>query len=257
MKANSTCALCGESNQLVDSHLIPGFVYRRLQQTESNRQDPILVTNGSAVQTSKQVTKKLLCRKCEERFSHREDNVARLTRFENGSPVIFRDVIRCDTPERVLAKLSDNIDTGQLAYFAISILWRSCVMGQGCQLGPYESEFRRYLLEESPFPSFAALGMGLLEPSALTQRPDLWITLPQSVRVGSVWLHGFMVCGLIFRCFIGKALNAKMQEISIGGRNTGGYVSINRADKYQDFLAAIDVLTGARPKGKLAKQIIS
>jgi hypothetical protein len=125
-------------------------------------------------------------------------------------------------------------------------------MKRGCQLGPYESQFRNYLLEEAPFPSLAMLGLAILEPSALSDNPYLWITEPASVRAGALRLHGFIVCGFAFRCFVGQALTAKMKQICLAGPSLKRYVSVISSDQYGDFLGAFEMLATAEPRRKLA-----
>lgn len=248
----SICFLCRQPKTLQDSHLIPQWAYRRLQKTDNGRDDPVRVAGGTACHTSTQITQHLLCKDCEGRFSRREDYVAKLTTLEDGVPTILRYVTRLNTQRGQLAELSTEVDTEQIAYFASSILWRSCVMQRGSQLGPYESQFRSYLLEEAPFPSFAMIGLCILEPSALSDNPHSWITEPASARAGDLRLHGFILCGLAFRFFVGQALTATMKQICIAGPSPKKYVSLIPSDQYGDFLGAFDMLATAKPRGKLA-----
>lgn len=254
------CALCRQRKTLKDSHLIPKWVYKRLLHSESeNNKHPVKVAGKAACLTSDQITQYLLCDDCEDRFSKREDYVARLTVLENGTPRILQSIVRLDTPRGVLSELGNDIDSAQIAYFASSIFWRSCVMQRGCKLGPYESQFRSYLLEETPFPPIAMLSLGILEPYAQTDNPYhginpyVWVTEPASSRAGALRLHGFILCGLVFRCFIGQALPIMWkQKICLAGTAQRKFVSLFKPDKCEDFLNALDMLTGAKPRGKLA-----
>lgn len=246
------CALCGKQSILQDSHLLPKWAYKRLQKTDKGRDDPIHVANGSAFYTSDQTKQHLLCEECEQRFSKREDYVSRLTTSGNSGLKILQYVTQLDTPKKVLVELSDEIDAAKLSYFAISIIWRSHVMHRGCHLGSYEPQFRRYLLEEAPFPSFAVLSMGIPEPSSRCENPQNWVTAPSSQRVDALWLHGFMLCGLVFRCFVGRAIKPEMKQICLAGTNPKKYAMIQPADQYGDYQSAFDMLATAKPCGKLA-----
>ena len=243
---------------LKDSHLIPKWAYKRLLNADQESKHPIRVAGDAACLTSKQITQHLLCEDCESLFSKREDYVAQLTALENDAPKILQSVTRLDTPRKVLSELGSNIDSEQIAYFASSILWRSCVMRRGCQLGPYESQFRSYLLEEGSFPSFAMLSLGILEPSAPSDNPYhwinpyLWVTEPSSSRADALRLHGFILCGLVFRCFIGQALPTKVKQICLAGTAPRKYVSLLAPERCGDFLNAFDMLANAKPHGKLA-----
>ncbi len=57
-----------------------------------------------------------------------------------------------------------GLSTGQLEYFAASVLWRASVQDRLAtrrvhfvSLGPFEEEFRRYLVGDAPFPSRSTL----------------------------------------------------------------------------------------------------
>jgi hypothetical protein len=155
----------------------------------------------------------------------------------------------------MLAKLSDDVDAEQIAYFATSVIWRGCSMNLGCKLGAYEPQFRQYLLDQAPFPNAAVLSMGVLEQTALTASPYGWITEPSSVKAGPLWLHGFMLAGLTFRCLVGKTISPILKAISLSGPGDDKYVSLLKPGEYADFLAAASMAAAATPKGKLADAI--
>src|SRR5215469_1606240 len=196
-KRLAPCALCRELRVLRDSHLMPQWAYKRIQQVCRPGDHPVLVTGGAALMTSKQVSRHLLCDACEERFHLREDVAARLTELDNGRPRIFEHLSPTRVGDRKVSPLEAGI-AEPLAYFAASILWRSCVMNDGCQLGPYAEQFRGYLLEQAPFPPNAVVSLAVLEPSGHGENPYTPVTFPKSLRADDAWLHGFMVCGLAF-----------------------------------------------------------
>ena len=80
----------------------------------------------------------------------------------------------------------------------------------------------------------------------------MWFSEPASQRVGAMSLHGFMLCGLAFRCFVGQALKPEMKQICLAGPSLKKYVSLIPSDQYGDFLGAFDMLATAEPRGKLA-----
>jgi hypothetical protein len=247
------CALCKQTRILQNSHLMPKWAYKRLQQTPLGREDPIRVSDGSALYTSEQVTRHLLCEDCENRFSQREDYVAEITKIDaNGNLKILQGIKRLNAPERFLIELGNSIDAEKLAYFSASIIWRAGAMGLDCRLGSYEPEFRGYLLGNADFPASAAVGMALLESSLLTANPENWVSLPSSVHAYPVWIHGFIVCGLAFRCHVGRALDPKMKHVCLVRANPKKYAALLPADKLGDFRAVFDKLVSAIPRGKLA-----
>ena len=250
-----TCALCKKNADLQDSHLIPKWAYRRVCEADpAGPRAPVNVARGNAVLSNKQTTGYLLCAECEQRFSTREDYLARLTELKKGRISLYGNVTRLDTPERKLASLSKDVDAEQIVYFAASVMWRGCAMTGGCKLGIYEPKFRQYLLDQAPFPREAILSVGLFEES-----PDFdtrgWVSEPASQKVSLLWLHGFLLDGLVFRCFVGKALNQNLHQVSLAGPNPQKYVSILKPEECNDFLAAVEVAGNAKHRGKLARTI--
>lgn len=249
-----TCALCEKNAALQDSHLIPQWAYRRVCEAYPTREKaPVLVAaDGNAVLINKETTGYLLCAECEQRFGKREDYVAKLTELEDGQIKLFRNVTKLDTPRQVLALLSADVDAEQIVYFGASVMWRGCVMTGGCKLGSYKEKFRLYLLGEAPFPSEAVISMGLFEESPNFNTRG-WVSEPASRKVGLIWVHGFLLDGLVFRCLVGKAINQKLHQVSLAGPHTKKYVSILKPEECGDFLAAVEVAGNATPRGKLAK----
>lgn len=126
-------------------------------------------------------------------------------------------------------------------------------MKDGCQLGPYAEQFRGYLLEQAPFPSNAVLSLAVLEPSGHGENPYTCVTFPKSMRAEDAWLHGFMVCGLAFRCFVGRSLRPQLRKLSLTGEASALYIAILPANQCADFLGVAEVVAAATPRGKLAR----
>jgi len=247
------CALCHENGDLQNSHLIPAWSYRRICNVDvSKPKAPIHIAGETAVLTNRQTTKYLLCARCEELFSKSENYVAKLTQPDNGQIEFFKHVTRLDTPRKVLALLNRIEDGNQLAYFAASVVWRGSVMTRGCGLGPYEAKFRQYLLGEAQFPAEASISVALLEKSPNVDARG-WVSEPTCSKVGVGRLHGFLLAGLVFRCFVGKAISLEWKNVSLTSANSKKYVSILKPEECADFLAAAEMAGSAKPRGKLAK----
>jgi hypothetical protein len=178
--------------------------------------------------------------------------VANLTEPHNGQIALFQKITRSGAPQKVLAYLNNSSDGDHLAYFGASVMWRGCVMTGECKLGPYKESFRRYLLGATPFPPEAVISVGLLDRSPNVDA-RAWISEPTSTKASFGWIHGFMIAGLAYRCWIGKALPRKWQQVSLGSANPTKYVSILKPENCADFLAAVGVAGSAQPRGKLAK----
>ena len=248
----SICALCENNADLQNSHLIPKWAYRRISQVDSKNPHsaPALISNGIARITNQQTTKDLLCTKCEQLFSISENYVAKLTEQENGKIKLCNLITRLEAPRKILASFNQDVDIDQIAYFAISIFWRGSVMTGDCKLGPYKQKFREYLLGQSNFPSDVYISLALLDESSLVDARG-WVSEPSSSKYRMNWLHGFLLAGIAFRCWIGKDIPDGWLQVSITGPNRNKYISIIKPEECADFLAAIDVASTAKPKGRL------
>ncbi len=247
------CALCQRTAELQDSHLIPMWAYRRICDVDPlGSKAPVHIAGRYAVLSNKQTRRYLLCADCEQRFSKSEGRVAKLTSPDNGQIKLFRNITRLATPRNVLASLNHVEDGNHIAYFAASVMWRGCVMSRGCKLGPYEPKFRQYLIGATPFPREAVVSVGLLEPSPNVDARG-WVSEPTSTKTSMGWCHGFLLAGLVFRCWVGKAIPPEWQEASLIGPHPMKYVSILKPEECADFLAAAELAGGATPRGKLAK----
>jgi hypothetical protein len=246
-----TCALCQKNSDLQNSHLVPKWAYRRIRELDpTGATAPVHIAGGNAVMSNKQTTKYLLCTDCELRLSRSEDHVARLTEPDNGQIKLFGSLTRLDTPRKVLASLNDGADADQLAYFATSVMWRGCVMTGACRLGPYEPRFRQYLLGAAAFPPEAAIHVALFEQSPNVDARG-WVSNPTSTKANFGWLHGFLLAGLAFRCWVGKSIPQEWQQASLAGPNAKKYVSIINPEACADFLAAAEMTANAKPRGRL------
>lgn len=231
---------------------MPAWSYRKICDVDPTKpKAPVHISGGNAVLTNRQTTKHLLCTGCEGRISKSEDHLARLTQSDNGQIKLFRNVTRLDTPRKVLALLNNSEDGDHLAYFAASVMWRGCAMTGDCKLGPYESKFRQYLLGKTQFPREASISVALFEQSPNVDARG-WVSEPVSSKTSMGWLHGFLLAGLAFRCFVGKAIPLEWQKVSLAGTNSKKYVSILMPEECADFLAAAEIAGAATPRGKLA-----
>jgi hypothetical protein len=129
------CKLCNKEKKLMESHIIPKFVYRWMKQTGTGRLRQGLLVNKPIQDGKKEV---LLCQDCEQEFCKREDWFKKYVfiSFINNRNTTFYP--------------SDN-----LKYFAISLLWRVLIYFKDDgnkykfkdKLDEAEIEWRKYLYE--------------------------------------------------------------------------------------------------------------
>jgi len=219
-----TCALCrSEQVELRDSHLLPSWAYKRVRATRAGGPDPnpVNFTEGKAFQTSKQITGFLLCSACEDRFGRRENYVSQLCRQSDGTtPLIQHLRRRADQVDKPLevAELDIKVDAENLAYFAVSVVWRGDVMKEGhlasdVTLGDrYREKFRGYLNGDAAFPLCARVLLNVLKPPSWMMVIDGAVTTPSSNRMGACHRHAFLMCGFEFNVLVGHVLPNASEE---------------------------------------------
>jgi hypothetical protein len=103
-----------------------------------------------------------------------------------------------------------GIDTGKMAYFALSIIWRSAVhkwhissrATTTLSLGAHEEQIRKYLLGEASFPPDVAVMATVC--TDLPSREGFYV--PGAVRNSAVPAYAVMVKGIYFRAFMASNL---------------------------------------------------
>jgi hypothetical protein len=121
---------------LEDSHFLSAGIYGILRDDNEKNPNPWLLTKKTAVQTSRQMTARLLCRDCEQRFSKFGENwvLAHCLHKDRSFPLAAilasrtPDISSDKTTTRLFyaAKILE-IDISALAYFATSIFWRGSI----------------------------------------------------------------------------------------------------------------------------------
>ena len=243
MSQTGTCALCLNTNQeLQSSHYLPAGVYRLCKTVDTpGNSSPLLVTKGKVVQTDYQQKAFLLCSDCEQRFSKFGEKWVFANGIQKQMPT-FPPLTVDEKTFPFLAKLQtlqpsqsgfgvkvftngqvDPIARDALAYFAASMFWRGAVYPwtpkrtYPVRLGPYEEDFRRYLLGQSDFPINAALTVTVREPGMIWKHTHN----PISSRVDRAYVHKFVMPGFVFHLRVGKDLAEWIQETCFV-RGTGG-----------------------------------
>ncbi len=157
------CKLCLQEKDLRRSHLLPKALWDLMRE---NGEEPVVLTPAYVTLSQREVWSHLLCDDCELRFSQLGENVVlplvqRETNFRlldlMNVAMSWRNHLNVTT----YSGLDMGVDTGALAYFALSVLWRSGARQwttskcetTGVSLGGYEEPVRQYLAGEAGFPT--------------------------------------------------------------------------------------------------------
>jgi hypothetical protein len=218
-KQRGTCGLClREDEELQRSHLLGRAVYSL---NREGKDEPVIMTPEEHTPTQKQIWHHLLCWDCEQRFSkygesptmpliQRKTDFALLNKLKVAVP--FKE-------EPNLAAYSGTaigIDTEPLAYFALSVVWRSSVrkwmtLGRqttGISLGTFEEPIRKYLAGEGQFPTGVVVTVWVC-----TDLAARFSTFAPSTNVGAPSpTYSLLVRGLWFHIITGDSLPTDLVE---------------------------------------------
>jgi hypothetical protein len=221
------CRLCHKEKELMDSHLVSKAAYKQIH-GPGPEDHPFVVNVDKAVQTPDQITGYVLCSKCEQKLNR------------GGEKAFFGYCLRHDGSFRLLAELrkqkifyeDDNFIfyrvpqslrriISQLAYFGVSIFWRSSVFPWAVldeRVGRihfgkvYQEQFRTFLLGQGPFPKDAAM---FVEISDESNRLATLFNVPWSKRTLTNHLHLLDIAGLHFNLFVGNRLPRDLLTVSV------------------------------------------
>lgn len=143
------CALCRQEKSLMNSHIIPEFMFKALYDDQHRFKMLTIDPNDKNRLAQKGVRERLLCKNCEQRLSVHERYASLL--FYGGVP------IGCTRDGDKLFLTGINYPAFKL--FQLSILWRASVSKLGffskVDLGPDEEHLRELLVNDDPGPAHA------------------------------------------------------------------------------------------------------
>jgi len=195
---NNICALCKSKGNILDSHIIPEFMYKPIY---DDKHRLLLRKNGFIVKTEplqKGIREKLLCKKCEGQLSVYEKYVREIL---FGGTVIN------------IQKFSDRIilyglDYAKVRLFFLSLIWRMSVASKhdiwrNVNLGPHQEIIRDMILSENPGSQWEYSFLSII-PLFNGTIVDDWILEPDWVRTQFGRLYSFIVGGCIYLFHISK-----------------------------------------------------
>jgi hypothetical protein len=207
------CKLCLQSvPSLRDSHFLSAGIYRILRDDNEKNPNPWVLSRKAAVQSSRQMKAYLLCADCEQRFSkHGENWVLRNCLRKDGTFPLYSilsartpDISSPPNPTKIYyASGIPEINITALAYFAASIFWRGSIHPWNddgsilVNLGPFQEQFRKYLMGQGAFPKDASLWFLVREGKEI----DRLTYAPIGARQGNFHAYKFPMPDLPFRCW--------------------------------------------------------
>ena len=246
------CALCLQPGPVVESHLLPAGLYRLMRDEGGKNPNPVFVTGDTSLQTASQMKAPLLCRDCEDRFNNGGERWILQNCFRGPGEFRLHDALNAAKPLGLLtgggavyagAQIPEvNMDA--LVYFAASVVWRGAARGRRfaprsqLSLGPYNEDFRLYLLGLRDFPASAAVWVNAwTSPMSLSCSPN---TAPgEGFRH-----HYFVIPGITFHVFVGQRIPSGLR-VGCAARSP------------ERMILLLDEMNGAMMKGVVRTVIAS
>lgn len=198
------------------SHFLPAAIYRRMRANrDGGNPNPWMVSDRGRVQTSRQLTARLLCRNCEQLLSKNGERWIFKNGIQSNGHFPLASLLESETPcvkssshpTRVyLASGIHKINIDAIAYFAASMFWRAAVYpwntdgSYSLRLGRYEESFRQYLRGDADFPKQSCLWVIIREVGELSNLAHV----PMGGRADMVHVHKFTMPGFSFVLVVGK-----------------------------------------------------
>lgn len=189
MAANMNCALCQNSADLRNSHIIPELVYKPMYD-DKHRFMQISPKQSQITHHQKGFRQHLLCQACETYLSKSENYVKHFL-YIKTNPARF------DGPWIYLHGLNYHY----IRIFFLSVLWRMSVctlkVFQSVSLGPHEERIRQMLLDDNPgkpdqYGFFAVVPV--IDGKVFTD----WILEPDLIRYDNQHLYRVVIGGILY-----------------------------------------------------------
>src|SRR5580658_1009571 len=123
------CKLCLQTREICDSHLIPQAMYELVREAAPNHAHPTIMNKRATFRSSAQCRAQAFCAECEHRLNvGGEDYMVPLVSRKGSFPFLEKLGISSGSvgqlPNITLSDVS-LFDRNKIAYFALSIFWRS------------------------------------------------------------------------------------------------------------------------------------
>lgn len=228
------CKLCKQPNVvLMRSHFISKALYKIVMKDEKDPA-PLVIQPGKSITTSKQAVQPLLCEICEDLINKKGERYAVKILDRGKDGFLLREILNNEKAiwpgKPILAYKGSaikKIQMDHLIYFASSIFWRACLPSwkfldkpyESLTFGPYEEEFRQYLLGKNSFPRDAVLHIWVIGRD--NKAPGF--IFPYRIRREKTHQeYRFPVQGVLFILYLGKKI----------GKNYRDFCAHHSAEKY-------------------------
>jgi hypothetical protein len=199
---------------------MPAAAHRALRGAPGLPAGPVAITRTVVRAGVPDIRAPLLCRQCEQRLSRNGENWV-LKRISKGErfPLLERlklaIPITCDQGRLKFSGPRVGILTEKLAYFAVSMLWRSVVYpwrGYGGtrkkrDIGSLEEDCRRYLLGETGFPESLWVYVAICSDTLSRHSAHDLAEMETPFTT-----YSFLICGIFFALMTGNDVRQEERD---------------------------------------------
>jgi hypothetical protein len=255
------CRLCLETRALCDSHLFAAGFYTILREGEQG-EPPVVITQGAAFQSDQQARGHVLCAGCEQRFNREGEDWLIEHAWRGPDRFPLRRLLESqprliDRPGFQCYDAGTAIDTGKIAYFALSLLWRAGEPGWRLGrvkvppliLGPYSETLRRFLVGETPLFPREVVIVTSVSSSDAERYNRLMLPPGPPTKTRDYHQHQFAVPGVAFFVLVGRLIPDQMRDVC----TTRGRLFAARARDDRMLAHALRLVLKAPRRGKFAQ----
>lgn len=138
------CKLCKKNQKLMNSHIIPEFIYKPLYDKKHRFYVFSTYEKKDRPMEQKGIREKLLCNICEQRLST----------YENYAKKVLSDEVEIKMIKEGGGVVVSGIRYKDFKLFQLSILWRASIsshkMFKNVSLGKHESIIREMIMSDTP-----------------------------------------------------------------------------------------------------------
>ena len=138
------CKLCNKDGKLMNSHIIPEFIYKPLYDEKHRFHVLSTYKQKDRPKEQKGIREKMLCSDCEQHIS----------RYENYASKVLFDGVPVAVRNEGAGIVISEIDYKLFKLFQLSVLWRASVsehrMFKDVDLGPHECTIRQMIVSDDP-----------------------------------------------------------------------------------------------------------
>lgn len=187
------CALCLETRELRESHIIPEFMFHSMY--DEIHRFHVLSDKHPNQFAQKGLRQRLLCDACEQK----------LGRYERYVSLLMSGGISLEIEPRESFIVFRGVDYKMLRMFQLSVLWRASICNlkffSQVKLGPHDERIRQLLVDDNPGKpwQYACLMFALVHDGTVVE--DLMVQ-PTEVRLDSVPCYRFVFGGHFWLYFV-------------------------------------------------------